>query len=306
MEKSGQEHFEYQDHPSRVPYRILVHTRWQLTRIGYPDANGHLVVPSLMEHWHSAMEINYIFAGTCDYMINGLPCRVLDGGFVVIGSGALHSVTVDYGSLRSERIGFTLQIDRNFLLTLFPNLDRLDFVNAFGSRETAIREVLLEIFSMSQNPNDSYRSLAVLSKICELFHLLGLAGAIQEREEGGADSGKNRERIHSILAYVKDNYHEGLTLESTAKHFSLSRGYFARFFKGAVGIPFWEYLTRYRLCMAILRMKEKPGETMTEIAMQSGFSDTRRFILARKKFYGMTPLQYRKTVLDQGEQSFQR
>ena len=58
-------------------------------------------------------------------------------------------------------------------------------------------------------------------------------------------------------------------------------------------MTFKEYLTRFRLQKAVelLGSVEKP--TVTDTAMRVGFSDTRRFILACKKYYGMTPAEYR-------------
>ena len=57
-------------------------------------------------------------------------------------------------------------------------------------------------------------------------------------------------------------------------------------------MTFKEYVTRYRLAKAIELMKNSDF-SMTEIAMRVGFTDTRRFIIACKKYYGITPYQYK-------------
>jgi AraC-like DNA-binding protein len=55
-----------------------------------------------------------------------------------------------------------------------------------------------------------------------------------------------------------------------------------------------EYLSRYRVEQARVELLATE-KSVTEIALDNGFSDDRRFILNFKKYFDMTPLRYRKT-----------
>ena len=104
---------------------------------------------------------------------------------------------------------------------------------------------------------------------------------------------RDTERIRGILFYVHENYAQNLIQYEVAKKFYFSREYFSKFFKKYTGMNFKEYLTRYRLMKT-----EKPllttDITILNIALEHGFSDERQMINAFKKYYGITPNQYRK------------
>jgi AraC-like DNA-binding protein len=58
-------------------------------------------------------------------------------------------------------------------------------------------------------------------------------------------------------------------------------------------MTFTEYVTRYRIEQARKQLLFT-DRSILNIALDNGFTDDRRFILAFKKYYIDTPLQYRK------------
>lgn len=65
-------------------------------------------------------------------------------------------------------------------------------------------------------------------------------------------------------------------------------------------MTFREYLTRYRLNKARLRI-ERTSDTELSIALDVGFSDVKQLSNAFKKYYGMTPSQYRKSLQERAQ-----
>lgn len=61
----GKEYSNYEmvENEQGYPYTIYIHTKEKLEEDGYIDHEGHMVIPKLMEHWHKALEIDYIFNG---------------------------------------------------------------------------------------------------------------------------------------------------------------------------------------------------------------------------------------------------
>lgn len=85
-----------------------------------------------------------------------------------------------------------------------------------------------------------------------------------------------------------------------AEKFYFSKEYFARFFKKNTGMTFVQYLTKYRIQKARFQLIHSDA-SMLDIALDNGFCDDRRFILAFKSQYGITPFQYRKMEVKQLE-----
>ena len=100
--------------------------------------------------------------------------------------------------------------------------------------------------------------------------------------------------ISALLAAVKDNYGDpGLTLETMADSFYVSKSSLSRLFKQLMGESFPEYLKRVRLSGACALLSETEL-TVDEIMKKCGLRDLSSFYRAFGDFTGMTPSQYRK------------
>lgn len=102
--------------------------------------------------------------------------------------------------------------------------------------------------------------------------------------------------INAIVNYLNSNYQDDLSLKSIAEHFFLSTSYLSRQFTTEIGVGFHEYLSSIRVKYAsdeLLTSKR----SIDEIAFNSGFSSSRTFSRAFKKFTHLTPHQYRQQYL---------
>ncbi|MDZ4957355.1 helix-turn-helix domain-containing protein, partial [Clostridium perfringens] len=68
--------------------------------------------------------------------------------------------------------------------------------------------------------------------------------------------------------------------------------YISRSFKKNLGVTFTEYLVQVRLFHALSMLRG--NATITEIAYETGFSNTSSLIEAFKDYRGITPGQYRR------------
>lgn len=91
-----------------------------------------------------------------------------------------------------------------------------------------------------------------------------------------------------ILSYIHNNYKNDITLFTLAEHLNISQIYASKKFKQCVGESFKDYLTNYRLDIAMEMMKNNPNENLSIIAKSVGFS-SRTFTRAFTQKYGMTP-----------------
>lgn len=92
---------------------------------------------------------------------------------------------------------------------------------------------------------------------------------------------------------MEAHHREPLSLQDLAKAFSVSPAYLSKVFKTCTGHTFKSHLNKIRLNHALCDVIST-DDTMSDIAMRSGFPDIRSFNTLFKETYGLTPLQYRK------------
>ncbi len=98
--------------------------------------------------------------------------------------------------------------------------------------------------------------------------------------------------LRTINLYLHDHYRENVTLEQAAAVCHRSMYYFAHTFKAITGMTFLAYLTAFRLEPAKKRMIETKL-SLTEIAIQCGFSSVRTFNRCFSSHYKMPPSEAR-------------
>ncbi len=101
--------------------------------------------------------------------------------------------------------------------------------------------------------------------------------------------------IKAALSYIADNLSNNITLGDVAKYCYMSPPYFSSVFKKEVGISFLQYLTRQRIEKS-RDMLVSSQYSVTEIALQCGFSSVSNFYRAFHSIYGMSPNQMRNTI----------
>ncbi len=134
--------------------------------------------------------------------------------------------------------------------------------------------------------------LAVKTLISEL--VLAALREMPDREK--ATSEKEVIRIRHILEYIALHYYNDITLQSCADEVGFNSTYLSRYFRSAMGITFQEYVKRLRIDRAKwLLMTEKLP--VMEVCYQSGFRDIKTFNKLFKKECGMSPTEFRKSLL---------
>lgn len=98
--------------------------------------------------------------------------------------------------------------------------------------------------------------------------------------------------LQSAVAYISDHYPYHITLGDIAKYLNIDRTYLHRLFIRRFGISPMRWLSDFRLQKAVGLM-DRPGVTMSEIALSTGFYDLSHFNRAFTDKYGVTPGCYK-------------
>lgn len=99
-----------------------------------------------------------------------------------------------------------------------------------------------------------------------------------------------------VVQYVMEHFQEPLTLEILAQELHVNKYYISHIFSDRLQIHFRRYLNHIRLEYAAELMKEG-SDSLIDICMEAGFNSQRSFNRVFVEITGMTPMEYRKSVI---------
>ncbi|WP_190284778.1 AraC family transcriptional regulator [Bacillus sp. S3] len=102
--------------------------------------------------------------------------------------------------------------------------------------------------------------------------------------------------VQKALMYINHHFTEEISLESVAKQAHLSPNYFSNIFKKTTGSSFIEYLTHLRIDKAKSMLMDL-NCTIYQISEDVGYSNSRYFSRVFKAYMGMTPSEFRNSML---------
>ena len=104
------------------------------------------------------------------------------------------------------------------------------------------------------------------------------------------------EHLYKAIQYINAHYFEDLNLETLAQNVFVSTYYLSHLFRREMGVTFSDYLTKVRVSRAKELLME--GRSVEDVSDCVGYSDGNYFIKIFKKYVGVTPSKYRKSVLN--------
>jgi two-component system response regulator YesN len=130
-----------------------------------------------------------------------------------------------------------------------------------------------------------------------LIILDGIGSLLKEEMElSTQQSGQDREQLLRVIdraqTWIKERYHQELSMEQAADYVNLNPFYFSKLFKKHVGETFIDYLTRLRIDKA----KDLIGReelSLKEVCYEVGYNDPNYFSRVFKKVTGISPSEYR-------------
>ena len=248
-------------------------------------------------HWHPEIEILYVIRGPLKVIIEGEEYTGAQGDVFCINPGELHfmdpaTTDIDYYALLFplELLAFQLEdsLNRDFFQPLRDHSRILPHRPSTPENATMLRYLFTRIIRTEQEPDGTGKQLNLRILLLSLVREFATSGVQTPRSSRGNDP-LQRE----LLTYLQQNYMEPLRLEDLSKQFHLSEKYLSRYFKQHFHLTLTQYLMHLRLTHA-RHLLETDDLPVTEVALQSGFSNVSHFIRSFHAAYQMSPLQYRK------------
>ncbi|MGT2845648.1 helix-turn-helix transcriptional regulator [Streptococcus massiliensis] len=260
--------------------------------------------PDILFHWHTDVEIVYVHEGTARFHIDYDYFNSEAGDIILIRPNALHSIhpigqerhCMDALNFHLDLTGYSTMdaASINYLQPLYNG--ELDFVRVIKPQQAAYQAIKSCLFAAMEIGYERKEHFEFLLKaqLNQLLYLLFSQGYVTSKEMS-LDSYRKEEKIRSLIDYIGEHYQENLTIEHLANYCGYSATHFMNFFKKHLGVSCIEYLIQFRLRKAA-ELLQHSTISVLEIAQQIGFNNLSNFNRQFKKYYQMTPSQYRKKV----------
>lgn len=249
-------------------------------------------------HCHNCLELNYIVSGCGTYMIDGKLYPIEKGDIFVINNSEHHL------AIHKEPVCMTVLVfAMDFLwksplgaecLKPFFNRNQ-NFSHRITAKEFRYEDICYAFRCVSKefSIHDSGESMVAESAaqllLAQVYRYYNEKQEIEEKDSYNYMSGS----IQQAFSYINEHFAEKISLEDVAEASSLSRTYLSRYFKKMTGQTLFNYIQQTRIKYASYLLQT--GQTsITQIALDCGFDSVSYFNRIFKKYYGITPGQYRK------------
>lgn len=252
-------------------------------------------------HWHEEVEFSYVRQGTLRVTVAGYAYRFRQGEGFFLNTNILHAmepddpdetVLWDSHMVHPVLLGgqFKSVFDMKYLSPVLKN--RRFEVAAFTQETENQREILRLLQQVADAQSRPYAEFRTRNLFSDLWLLL-LREMEQLEHRAGLPKPVSQERIQIMMDYIHRHYAEKLTLEQIAASAAVSKRECLRCFQSCISKSPFAYLLDYRIRVAeqLLRTTER---SVTEIAMETGFSGAAYFSKMFRELRQMSPSQYRK------------
>ncbi len=251
-------------------------------------------------HWHTPVEIIMPLENSYTVRLGDHKIILNNGDIIIICPGVIHSLEApEHG----ERIIFQAEIsmfhlikEMESVLSLISPVLTVTPANA-PDIHRELQKLLLKI-AEEYTQNNPLSEPAIYASLLELFVLIGRSYT-ENTDRFDTHNQKQKEyteKFISICNYINEHCTEDLTLDEIAERAGFSKYHFTRLFKQFTDVTFYRYLNQKRIACAE-RLLTNPEISVTEVALQCGYSSLSAFLRMFKLIKQCTPTEFRNLYI---------
>lgn len=249
-------------------------------------------------HWHNAMEIIMPLINDFSVTAGGNTFHLNERDIIIIPAGELHSMKAPE---KGQRIIF--QCDNSVLNSspalsaISELLNKITFINQKSNEKIKnySKRIMLEIYDEYFSKSD-FSEIKIYLKLISLFVEICEDQISSRLDELGCSMEKMdeyNERFGAVIRYIEKNYMYDITLDKLADIAGYSKYHFSRIFKQYIGMSHIGFINRIRT-NAAQQYLINPSMSITEVALNSGFSSITSFNRIFKEIKHCTPSEYKR------------
>ncbi|AOZ95204.1 AraC-type DNA-binding protein [Butyrivibrio hungatei DSM 14810] len=254
-------------------------------------------------HWHNALEIIAPIENYYDVEIDGDYYHVVPGEIIIIPPRRSHSLHAPKTGCR-----YVCLFDIDFFSSLrgYSSLITMlqDCIHITPESHAPIFSEISDLFSQIWNEyfqKTEFYEFSIYSHLFQIMTILSrhrLSKINIFTDSTPVKRHEYFEKLNNAIDYIDQNYTYDITLEDVAAYSGFSKFHFSRLFKEYMNCTFYDYLIGQRI-KATEVLLTRDDLSITDIALQSGFSSISTFNRTFKQKKGCTPGEYR-SLFSQG------
>ena len=256
----------------------------------------------LAPHWHEEMEITLVRKGTSDYKVGQSIFRAEEGDLLLIPPYCIHAASEIPGkTMLTDSLVFHLDYlgakdqDISAVKYIRPmaegHFQMPERIRAEDHGYTEIRKAFLSSLDYFSKKS-AFFEIGLKAELLNIILLLFENGYIKESEES-RNMAENRLQIKTVLQYISEHYREKIKISDLAWLAGFSESYLMSLFRQYVGMSCIQYIVHFRIQEAA-RALEETSSSVAVIALDHGFDNISYFNLQFRKYFGMTPREFRR------------
>lgn len=248
-------------------------------------------------HWHKEFEMIRVVSGRLTVYLNNTSYEMEAGNCLFVEGGCLKRGYPDncvYECLVFDTVMLDGKLggDAEGRFFAFKGKD-VQYKNFIDPENAQILSTVDELLRATKEAKPFYE-LETVGLIYQLFYNLYRSGHIVKHPSSAADKGIHT--VITLLEWIEHHNSERITLDDASRVTGLSEKYICRIFKEHTAKTVMEYVNESRIEKACAQMATN---SITKAAFDSGFNNLSYFCKVFKKCKGMSPSEYKKSILRQ-------
>ncbi|MBE6689268.1 MAG: helix-turn-helix domain-containing protein [Ruminococcaceae bacterium] len=235
-------------------------------------------------HIHSFYEIYVNVSGDVSFLVNNKLFGIKSGDIIITRPDDVHVCIINSPCIHDH---FVLWFSCPTPSMLMEFIGSDDFRHIYSADEKD-KDML---FSILQGLDSSDRDNNEAARTAYIFALIALINARHKQTAPRpADEVKIPAEMQRVLDYINENFAAIRYISDVVENTYVSTTTLSRWFRKYIHLSPHEYLEAKKLSYARKLLDE--GKSVTDVCMESGFSDCSHFISVFKKNFGITPSKY--------------